>query len=591
MKKFIVLVFLFGFSVFAYSQKVNIDFILNKDPVKIEYRIQDIFNGINKLREGKNTYLQFKLIESVSQGNSPYICEIWEYGEILKSSIFRDVRYITKYDEVAKKDVKQSYIAAGIKVKAASKFYVRIYERESNEILDVFVIDANNIQEIADDEVKSKYKPNQNNKLLEDAKLIEYESKIMKIRKDIFTYFVEDINNNLNHAFSFLVPPPKLKGIHEKKDEKVKEIVFEQYFEKLVDYGFSYCDLNFETELLGRKIYQKIGTSYFRPEDAKLDKSSINILGIWKGQKELSSYIGKSNIYILEHPETDEYLLGEYKGERKHFDFFFFFEPLSYYEKYSKEQRKSFEFAIQSHFLKSRDIRPIVNSTLTASINKSQLEDFENSNEESNPEIKIEDIKGNNLMFITVPGMIKEKKDVFKITKGPVDEKKRFYVYPVFDYTEGENNIKESGEITYVNEADKLEIEEIKIDLEKIDPLIFKINMNILGVTKIDGEKDDFIMIESNYKINDLDDVKIYVTDKSDKKRKSISSLKLEQIINPYLGIYEIKSGEKEILNAININKKLYIESDIYEGLFGVIPNPFKSSLKWNILCKNCKTL
>ncbi|MBK7096253.1 MAG: hypothetical protein IPH57_14865 [Saprospiraceae bacterium] len=593
MKYLKILIIVLCFNVFGFSQKVKIDFVFHKDPAKTEYRINDIFTEINKIRTGKKVYLKFDVIDSISGGNAPYICEIWEFGESLEVGIFRDTRYTTKYDSKTQKEVKTSYIAAGVKVEAISKFFIRIYERETGEILDAHEVTAHHIQEIADDEVKTKYKQNQSNQALEDLKLIKYESRISKIRNDIISYFASDFNKLLNKSFSFLVPPPMLTGINEKKEDKIKEILIDQYHEKEIDYAWSNCDINIETDVLNRKVYKKIGTAFNRPEDLKKDGSEVNILGVYKGQKELGAYIEKkSKIYILENPEKDPYLAGKYNGEKKYYDFMFFIEPLSFYDKYSLEHKKIIELSMQSHFLKTRDIKAIANNPFTARINDFQINGTGDSKPETTEDFKIEDVTKNELIFVTIPATKKEPKLSLKIKPMENDNKDRYYTYPVIELSNNNQKYKETLEFTMVNEKNKFSMETFFVSMKEIDPVIFKVKIDIVGFTKLEGEKEDFIMVESNYNISDMKEVEIYLTDESDKKRKALSILKLEQIVSPYLGIYKIKKGDKEILDAFNQKKKLYLESSsLYDGFLGTNVNPFSSSLKYTRFCKNCVSL
>lgn len=112
MKKFLLpfstLFFLFfSFQNFGISQNKSIDFVLYEDATKTEYKLADMMKVIIKEREKQNTCTEFNQVPSIESAKSDYIFELWEFGESLKTSIFKEKRQrkITENNQTVVRDL------------------------------------------------------------------------------------------------------------------------------------------------------------------------------------------------------------------------------------------------------------------------------------------------------------------------------------------------------------------------------------------------------------------------------------------------------------------------------------------------------
>lgn len=162
-------------------------------------------------------------------------------------------------------------MAAGVKIKAMTLFLGRLYHRSSGEIVDVFAIDGDHVKEISDDEVKNKFNPEKSNKALEDIILAKYEKEILKLRADIVKDYTQTLSSAIYSSIKTLVPPAEVTKIFEEKEGKLKKVIFNDCFEKKLNYGGFYCDLFAESSVGDKMRFVKAGSAYLT-EDKKLQK-------------------------------------------------------------------------------------------------------------------------------------------------------------------------------------------------------------------------------------------------------------------------------------------------------------------------------
>ena len=86
-------------------------------------------------------------------------------------------------------------------------------------------------------------------------------------------------------------------------------------------------------------------------------------------------------------------------------------------------------------------------------------------------------------------------------------------------------------------------------------------NPSILGLTKIEGEKDDFVVIEGFSPLSKGDKYEVFDTEKITKKSKTVGELKIVQMLNPYFAICKIDEGKKELTPMLSSKKKLYLQA------------------------------
>lgn len=577
MKQILVIGLVFLLTVIrSYSQDIGIDFVIYTDAKKSEYRLLDIMSDIMKNREGKNTCTKFNIVDSIQVSKSDYVFELWEYGELLKSGIFREKRFQKKTDN-AGKETTVSYIAAGVQTKVSTKFFGRLYERETGAIVDVFHINGTIVKEIEDADVKNKYNPeNGVNRLLEDAKLIQYESQINTFKKDFYTAYVAKVEIAVNNSIKTLLPAPLVTKINEEKEGKVKEVAFTQCYEKTISFDWLYCDLYAEHNLLDTKRFLKVGKGYITTDGKQYKSHELARLGIRKGEKELLPILkNNSKVYAMENPENESFLDEAFKGKINNYDFIFEYDALNLY---TPAQKKYIELYFQSHMLGHKNVKVIANNLMTASLNNTFAGAFA---DKKKIDFDTKDIGNRTSIWLKIGNPRKQSTSLGKFSlKTGNDDSDSEYVYIEASLKDDENEFKD--EITMQLTPGVLENYFITntLQLDKIDDAIYSTGGSIKGITTIPDEKDEFVLIESDFLISKIKAFDVYDTDNITKKTKPVGVVEREVSLSPYSALFKIDEGKKVLLPGIKSNSKYYLKAQKPSSFLGLMGSRFSSNFK-----------
>ncbi len=560
----------------TYSQEIGIDFVIYTDAKKSEYRLLDIMADIMKNREGKNTCTKFNVVDSIQVAKSEYVFELWEYGELLKSGIFREVRSQKKTD-AAGKETLVTYIAAGVQTKVSTKFFGRLYERETGAIVDVFHINGTIIKEIEDADVKNKYNPNNGvNRLLEDAKLIQYEKQINTFKKDFFTNYIDKLETAINNSIKTLLPAPLVTKINEEKDGKVKEVAFTQCYEKTISYDWLYCDLFAEHSILGEKRFLKVGKGYITTDGKQYKSHELSRLGIRKGEKELLPILkNNSKVYAMENPENECFLDEAFKGKIANYDFIFEYDPLNLY---TPAQKKYIELYFQSHMLGHKNVKVIANNPMTASLNNTFAGAFA---DKKKVDFDTKDIGNSKSIWLKIGNPRKQSTSLGKFSlKTGNETSDSEYVYIEASLKDNENEFKDEITMQLVPGVLENYFLTNTLQLDKIDDAIYSLGGLIKGVTTIPDEKDEFVFIESDFLISKIKAFDIFDTDNITKKTKPVGVVEREMTLSPYTALFKIDEGKKVLLPGIKGNSKYYLRAQKASSFFGLTGSRFSSNYK-----------
>lgn len=577
MKQIFLVILVFIITTFrSFGQEIGIDFVIYSDPKKSEYRLVDIMGEISKNREGKNTCTKFTMVDSIQVAKSAYVFELWEYGELLKSGIFREKRTQKKTDN-AGKETTVNIIAAGVQTKVSTKFFGRLYERETGAIVDVFHINGTIIKEIEDTDVKNKYNPDNGvNRVLEDAKLIEYEKQINTFKKDFFTGYVAKLETAINNSINPLLPAPIITKINEEKDGKVKEVSFTQCYEKTISYDWLYCDIYAEHNLLDSKRFLKVGKGYITTDGKQYKPHELTRLGIRKGEKELLPlFKNNAKMYAMENLENEYFLEEAFKDKTDNYDFIFEYDPLNIY---TPAQKKYIELYFQAHMLGHKNVKVIANNQMTASLNNTFSGAFA---DKKNIDFDTKDVGNSKTIWLKIGNPKKQSTSLGKFSvKAASDGPSSDEVYIQASLKIKENEFKDA--VTMQITPGLLENYFItsSLQLEQIDDAIYSTGGSIKGLTTIPGEKDEFVLVESDFLVSKIKAFDIYDTDNITKKTKPVGVLKKEEALSPYTALFKIDEGKKVLLPGIKSNSKYYLRAQQPSSFFGLVASRFASSFK-----------
>ncbi len=275
-------------SIYA-QDKLNVDVLIHSNKNNIEFPLNDYVPEFIQ-NKGEEDCIKYNLINSLQEGNSDFIVELWESDEYLNSFIFREIRYKEKTNKDGEK-YKSSYIAAGIRVKADINVFVRMIERKTTAIIDLFKVDGDVSREIASKEVKNKWRKKRSNKALEEMVLAVYDKEISKRRESIRSDFAKRVTLSMDKMVAkILLPPTKITKIKKFKKNKAKEVYIKACPERKEEGDFWRYPVCIKKEIEGFDVFERVGSANYGTEKK-------GYLSVGKGKKEIFAYL-KDNVEL-----------------------------------------------------------------------------------------------------------------------------------------------------------------------------------------------------------------------------------------------------------------------------------------------------
>lgn len=555
-KYYFLLSFLLCINYIYAQDKLNIDILIHSNKNNIEFPLNDYVPKFIE-NKGEEDCIKYNLINSLQEGNSDYIVELWESDEYLNSFIFRETRFKENQGKDGKK-YKTSYIAAGIRVKADVDVYMRMIERKTTAVLELVRVDGDVSREIASKEVRNKWRKKASNKALEEMVLAIYDKEISKRRRSIRNDFANSVTSSIEKMVAKnLLPPTKITKIKKFKKNKAKEVYIKACPERREEGDFWRYPVCVKKEIEGFDVFERVGSANYGTEKK-------GYLSIGKGKKEIFAYL-KDNVELyLGKPLTlSQFATSDKKvKDPLNLDFVFHYEKTHPYNFYDM---LNLEFMYQSYFMKYRNIRVIAYNPTTRILNETYKKSIFSDNKKTDT-LRFDKVI-NSLKLKTIDVYISNpKKHSFSSDNGVRLFSKKIVSNPAAKRGIVVKSILENGDKKY-EETNYIGIRKSKIGYDiPIDALNLKglhagiliTGVEILKAVEMKKNKAKTVLVLSMSPISKGFKYRVYSKPNFTKKTKKTGGLKINEVLNPYLGIAKVDSGKKEIGNFISKGKKLY---------------------------------
>ncbi len=540
-------------SIYA-QDKLNVDVLIHSNKNNIEFPLNDYVPEFIQ-NKGEEDCIKYNLINSLQEGNSDYIVELWESDEYLNSFIFREIRYKEKTNKDGEK-YKSSYIAAGIRVKADINVYVRMIERKTTAIIDLFKVDGDVSREIASKEVKNKWRKKRSNKALEEMVLAVYDKEISKRRESIRSDFAKRVTLSMDKMVAkILLPPTKITKIKKFKKNKAKEVYIKACPERKEEGDFWRYPVCIKKEIEGFDVFERVGSANYGTEKK-------GYLSVGKGKKEIFSYLkDKVELYLGKPLTLSQFATSDKKiKDPLNLDFVFYYDMTHPYNFYDM---LNLEFMYQSYFMKYRNIRVIAYNPITRVLNETYKKSIFSDNKKTDT-LRFDEVI-NSLKMKTIDVYITNPKKT-SFSKGLKKYSKKVTSRAVSEYGIAIKSIFKNDGKKY-EETNLIGMDKSKIgydipigalNLKGLHAGILKTGVEILKAVEMKKNKAKTVLVLSMSPISKGNKYRVYSKPNFTKKTKKTGVLKINEVLNPYLGIAKVDSGKKEIGNFISKGKKLY---------------------------------
>jgi hypothetical protein len=292
-------------------------------------------------------------------------------------------------------------------------------------------------------------------------------------------------------------------------------------------------------------------------EDHKSDENpKPKYLKMKNGEVEVLKYL-KDNVkvYVVEKPEDNFYFAPQINKDAKKLDFVYFYEFL---HNYTDANRLHLELLIQSQFLKYRNIAVNTNNAMVKEWNDKNF-DITNRDTTKKEEINIDEVLRSEFIYAEVFRMSKPKASKSKFIAAQSDPNDESHYGAInLDIISKTPDKIEIHSIPGIND---LKIQNKTLAIENIRSKFIDDSPKIIGLTKLEGEKDDFVVIEGFSPLSYGDKYEVYDTETITKKTESVGVLKIVEKLNPYFALCKIDDGKKELTPALNAKKTLYLKA------------------------------
>lgn len=551
------LFFLFQFSSFA---QVNVDVVLYSNPENTEHQIKNMLPQIIDAFKAENSCSNLNIVSSLEEATSPYVLEVWESGEFLRSYVFKQSR--KKKETKAGQTAEVKYTAAGVANRSHIDLYMRLLENDTYGIIDLKKIQARVTRELSDSDVKSKYKPKFiDNVELTDAKLIEHEAKILEFREATQDQITEQLKNAIYSIIGDnLMGPDQVTGIHDSKDDKAKSVKIDPCPENNTIVSSNGASrIYHKEEILGHNAYFFQGGTYISPKAKNVYNitKKKEVYQLISDKKEMlmgvtSKYFDNHNISSSKAKDAVN-MIFEFKyaddSEEKEYD------------RLKAIDKICLEFHHQAKLLNNNDIRLLAYEGKVSGVQRISVSFLKPSNFE-----------------------IKTENKMFGLNLGPSSEMTKG----------GTKSLSTSVVTTY---RDKVITNQYNIIINQsgigisLTPESFYLDNSYefldhkaVSFVKIHEEekgKIKSIIVHGNSPVDA--GVKYYASTNAnmDKKSKNVVELKVKDQLNKFLGLAEVKKNDKLLRELIDSGSTFYIEK-VGSGIFS--GDSYSNFLKVRIL-------
>ena len=561
MKKTLTILCLALICSLGYAQEeVHIDILCYEDNnEKNIYDINEIVASIVDAKNAEEGCLKYHIITNRNQGKSKYIVELWESPSWTQNFVFnkKRTRQTTKKDG-SKGTAK--YKAHGIAVVTDYDVYIRLIEAKTTQVLDLGILDSGRRYEIEDKEVREMWDPKNLGELLAE-KEIEHEEEIANLKTEMLDNNIKYLGEIIQKMTQTqLLGPAKISAAKEIKKDKLKSVEVAYCPEvDFTEFGMVYYGVLRQDQIAGENIYIKEGTVYFGDKEGSFFK-------VRKGEKELLPYVNDGTaLYIGDENKIDLHNISEAKQkETIDLDFRVQLKPT---HTFSKLNILHFMFMLQNKYLNYDNIRVIaydpltesLNNTMTQSImstaNKAEEGDLTNSLSNTHIEVTISD-----LVKSPLEGNGKIAKLLSNDSPPPKNQR---YAFMTLSLTKEEKSYKsEMLEITGRLVGKDFIIETNTIDSEEIDDQLIDNSLKVLDIHESDKDKLKSVYVSSTVPMEKGNKYKVYSTAKFGKKTKVTGKLKIKEVLNRFVGIAEVKDGDKDLMKLWKAKKTMYSTAD-----------------------------
>ncbi|MFT6333838.1 MAG: hypothetical protein ACI86M_001776 [Saprospiraceae bacterium] len=545
------------------SQEIKIDIITNVNSENEVYKLRDIVQAI--IFEQSGGCAEYNVISKAADGTADIILELWESKESLDQGIFKITRKKETSDARGKKTVTRRKVA-GIIVSDEIKLFARMTERESGSIIDLFILFGELGHEFDVEEVANSWTNDRaERKRIEENIIFNNDDIVQEGRAANVLTLKERLGNAMKLlVIENLATEAKIVGIAKQKKDKVKKVKIEKCADvDITKYGTFYYGIQEAIDYEGERIYREVGTCYFDEDES--------IVGIKRGEKELLPLIKSgAELYIADAVAIDQSNLSKFKTkETNDMAFVFFYDPT---HTYSDLDRLHIEFMHQASLLGYKDVRVIANDAVTESINQGMSKSIYSpaKSEKEEIELNIDNIKSTNTIFVGLSNPEKYKASWAKLFGEKPNEKARF-MSSTIKYKDQEVEIEEHENRQLIDRKSGYFFDNQQIGIEKVRGLINNTELRILGVEEEKKGKVKKVIVTSNEPLSKNAKYEIY-DKRITKKTKPVLELKIDELLNTYTAIAEVKKGEKKVLDLLKSNKKLRsVKESSGGGLFGAL--------------------
>lgn len=526
------------------DEEIKVDIVSNGNSENVEFPLRDLVK--NAIAREENPCLAYDLAESFEEATAPYVIELWDSEEYLEQFMFKDKRERT-VQQVGNRSVKETYIAAGIRVRAHYKIIGRLVERETDNVVDVFTLGGIIDREIYVPEVESKFRVGMSsaNRSLEAKILVDYGDEITRSRDETIQEVQATLLTAMQTTLSAnVLPHAEVSGIVKQKKDKVKSVSFDFCDEvQLYRHGTIGMPLIVEEEVAGYKAYRNVATYFKDPKN--------KVFRIGRGQSDLLPLI-QSGARLL---GCDEDAVLNTKLAANKIDGY---EKVSFVlqypmiHNYTDFDRKYIELLFQSSLIGYRSIGVVGHDAFTASLNNTFAGAFEREERDST-DLSVDEIVNSNQIWVTID----------ELYRNPDDTKWDKIGCAVSEGKDDEENL-----ILYVKKrARGLDFGSDQIKYKNLRDSLLDRSVEIVGVCEEKKGKIKSIYVRGVEPLDSGDEYYLYDTDKIGKKTKPVAEFKVKDLLSTQLAIAKVTEGDKEIGELLK--KQYYIIPEESGGFTG----------------------
>lgn len=557
----LLLIFSFLTITFIKAQDLKIDVVINvheeNKTIGLETYAKDQLERLNQ----QNGCINYNIVSSRSEGDSPYILELWESEEFVAKQLFYEKR--SKRVKEKKGYSTKEYTAAGVRARAIIDVFCRITERESTAIIDQFIVQGHIDRETEDKQARDELQLGSHKKLppkwvVAYGELLDKEIEVIKtdISNTVFSAVEVTISDQL-------LPPTILTGIVKKDGDKVKEVSYDKCLEQdFEQFGTFYYAVYSKQKIEGHDAYFKEGTVSL--------KDKRGILGVNDGKKEMLPFLSKGDtLYVGKEYAMNSFALSKDKSkEPLDLTFYFKFDPL---HQYTESDKRYIEFLYQSHFLNYRNIRVIAYDPLTMSLNASTTRSIFEEKKETE-ELKTEDIKFTKSIYVDVGNAIPVP-EAFKsklLNGGKKRDPNERYLDLTTSVTVDSKEYENSQQLEAYKTPVGLKFGAKDLKIEKVSNAIIDNKVDIIKVYETDKDKLKKVIVLSNVPLDGGEKYEVFAGKESSKKKRGKRSkkkkgkkvkkdgeIKVKQVLNKYLAIAKVEDGDKDLKKLVDKNATL----------------------------------